>query len=162
MQLEIYKPTSGHPLPPVKWNFSEIKQWLSDGLDQYKGRVYDENQITQAKKDAAALRKLKEAIDGRRKEVKAFYKLIHGYPPSTANPRLRRSNRLPFYNVQTGESTPHPPMVPFPIPSVRSSAQMLILFSRQRCLMLSSSKFITSVAKYCILLCCVLELNLKE
>lgn len=73
MQLEIYKPTSGHPLPPVEWNFSEIKQWLSDGLDQYKGRVYDENQITQAKKDAAALRKLKEAIDGRRKEVKAFY-----------------------------------------------------------------------------------------
>lgn len=73
MQLEIYKPTSGHPLPPVEWNFSEIKQWLSDGLEQYKGRVYDESQITQAKKDAAALRKLKEAIDGRRKEVKVFY-----------------------------------------------------------------------------------------
>lgn len=73
MQLEIYNPTSGQPLPPIEWNFEAIKAWLKDGLAAYKGRVYDETQITQAKKDAANLRKLKDAIDGKRKEVKATY-----------------------------------------------------------------------------------------
>lgn len=73
MQLEIYNPTSGQSLPPIEWNFEAIKAWLKDGLAAYKGRVYDETQITQAKKDAANLRKLKDAIDGKRKEVKATY-----------------------------------------------------------------------------------------
>lgn len=73
MQLEIYNPASGQPLPPIEWNFEAIKAWLKEGLAAYKGRVYDETQITQAKKDAANLRKLKDAIDGKRKEVKATY-----------------------------------------------------------------------------------------
>lgn len=73
MQLKIYNPSNGQPLAPVEWNFDEIKTWLADGLEQYKGRVYDETQINQAKKDAANLRKLKDAIEGKRKEVKAYY-----------------------------------------------------------------------------------------
>ena len=73
MELVIYKPTEGNPLPPVEWNFPELKKWLEDGLMSYRGRVYDETQIKEAKKDAANLRKLAAAIDSKRKEMKARY-----------------------------------------------------------------------------------------
>lgn len=73
MQLEIYNPVEGQALPPVEWNFGELKAWLEDGLAAYKGRVYTEDTIKDAKKDAAALRKLAAAIDGKRKEMKAKY-----------------------------------------------------------------------------------------
>ena len=73
MQLEIYTPTEGQPLPPVEWNYEAIKTWLEDGLSAYKGRVYTEDTIKDAKKDAASLRKLSAAIDGKRKEMKARY-----------------------------------------------------------------------------------------
>lgn len=73
MELVIYKPTEGNPLPPVEWNFPELKKWLEDGLMSYRGRVYDETQIKEAKKDAANLRKLAAAIDSKRKDMKARY-----------------------------------------------------------------------------------------
>ena len=73
MQLEIYNPVEGQPLPPVEWNFPELKKWLEDGLTAYKGRVYTEDTVKEAKKDAAALRKLSGAIDAKRKEMKARY-----------------------------------------------------------------------------------------
>lgn len=73
MQLEIYNPSDGQALPRVEWNFADLKQWLGDGLSRYKGRVYDESQIKDAKKDAADLRKLAAAIDGKRKEMKSRY-----------------------------------------------------------------------------------------
>ena len=73
MQLEIYTPAEGQPLPPIEWNFSNIRAWLEDGLAAYKGRIYTEDTIKEAKKDAAALRKLREAIDGKRKEMKGRY-----------------------------------------------------------------------------------------
>lgn len=73
MQIEIYSPTNGNPLPPVQWNYAEVKKWLEDGLAAYKGRVYTEETITEAKKDRANLNKLADAIDAKRKEMKAFY-----------------------------------------------------------------------------------------
>lgn len=73
MQIEIYAPNQGQPLPPVEWNFAEVKQWVQDGLEAYKGRVYTEDTIAQAKKDRATLNKLAEAIDSKRKEMKAKY-----------------------------------------------------------------------------------------
>lgn len=73
MQLEIYSPAEGQPLTPVSWNFPELKRWLGDGLAAYKGRIYDESMIREAKKDAANLRKLAAAIDSKRKEMKARY-----------------------------------------------------------------------------------------
>jgi hypothetical protein len=73
VELVIYKPTEGNPLPPVEWNFPELKKWLEDGLMSYRGRVYDETQIKEAKKDAANLRKLAAAIDSKRKDMKARY-----------------------------------------------------------------------------------------
>lgn len=73
MQIEIYNPPQGQPLPPIEWNYPEIKKWVEDGLAAYKGRVYTEETIAAAKKDRATLNKLAAAIDNRRKEMKALY-----------------------------------------------------------------------------------------
>ena len=56
MQLEIYNPTQGQSLPTIEWNFGELQAWLEDGLASYKGKVYDDTQINEAKKDAPSRR----------------------------------------------------------------------------------------------------------
>lgn len=73
MQIEIYKPLEGDRVQAVEWNYQELKQWLQDGLELYRGRVYDAGQISEAKRDAADLRKLAAAIDGKRKDMKKQY-----------------------------------------------------------------------------------------
>ena len=73
MEIQIYAPTQAQPLTPVRWNYEEVKKWVEDGLEAYKGRVYTESTITDAKKDRATLNKLAEAIDTRRKEMKEMY-----------------------------------------------------------------------------------------
>lgn len=73
MEIQIFTPTSGEPLPPISWNYDEIKKWLEDGLAAYKGRVYTDSTIGEAKKDRASLNKLADVIDGKRKEMKAKY-----------------------------------------------------------------------------------------
>lgn len=73
MQLEIYSPTQEQNLPQVSWNFDELKAWVLEGLSRYRGRVYTEADIKDAKRDAANLRKLKTAINGRRMDIKNQY-----------------------------------------------------------------------------------------
>lgn len=73
MEIEIYSPSPDEMLSPVKWNYEELKAQLVEGLAAYKGRVYDEKSIGEAKKDRAALNKLAAAIDTRRKEMKERY-----------------------------------------------------------------------------------------
>lgn len=73
MEIQIFTPTSGEPLPPIEWNYGEVKKWLEDGLAAYKGRVYTDATIGEAKKDRASLNKLADVIDGKRKEMKAKY-----------------------------------------------------------------------------------------
>ena len=73
MEIQILTPTQAQPLPPIKWNYSEVKAWIEDGLARYKGVVYDESQIAEAKKDRANLNKLVQALDAKRKEMKALY-----------------------------------------------------------------------------------------
>lgn len=73
MEIQIYTPTQTKPLPPVQWNYAEVKQWIEDGLARYKGVVYDETQIAEAKKDRANLNKVAQAIDAKRREMKALY-----------------------------------------------------------------------------------------
>lgn len=73
MEIQILSPTQAQPLPPVQWNYEEVKQWVQDGLSRYKGVVYDETQISLAKTDRANLNKLAAAIDAKRKEMKAVY-----------------------------------------------------------------------------------------
>ena len=73
MEIQILTPINGEPLPPIEWNYGELKKWLEDGLAAYKGRVYTDATIGDAKKDRAGLNKLADAIDGKRKEMKAKY-----------------------------------------------------------------------------------------
>ena len=73
MEIQIYNPTQGQPLPPVKWNYEEVRQWIKDGLSKYEGLVYDESRMADAKKDRANLNKLAQAIDAKRREMKQLY-----------------------------------------------------------------------------------------
>lgn len=73
MEIQIYNPTQAQPLPPIQWNYNEVRQWVEDGLAAYKGRVYTEDTITEAKRDRAQLNKLADAIDTKRKEMKTLY-----------------------------------------------------------------------------------------
>lgn len=73
MEIQILTPTNAQPLPKVEWNYAELKAWLADGLKRYEGIVYDDTQIGLAKKDRANLNKLADAIDSKRKEMKALY-----------------------------------------------------------------------------------------
>lgn len=73
MEIQIYNPTQGQQPAPVEWNYAEIKAWLESGLERYKGVIYDETQIAQAKADRASLNKLSQAIDAKRREVRQTY-----------------------------------------------------------------------------------------
>ena len=73
MEIKVLSPTQTQPLPPVEWNYTEVKQWVEDGLARYKGTVYDDTQIAIAKQDRANLNKLVSAIDAKRREMKALY-----------------------------------------------------------------------------------------
>ena len=73
MEIQILAPTQGQPLPPISWNYEEVKQWVMDGLSRYEGLVYDESQMATAKKDRATLNKLTQAIDAKRREMKQLY-----------------------------------------------------------------------------------------
>lgn len=52
-------------------NTEEIKKQLSEKMKQYENAVFTEESKTAAKEEVASLRKLKKAVDDRRKEVKA-------------------------------------------------------------------------------------------
>ena len=73
MQIEIYNPTQGEPLQPIKWNFDELKNWVEEGLKKYENMVYTPDTIAIGKKDRADLNKLSKAIDDKRKDMKKMY-----------------------------------------------------------------------------------------
>lgn len=54
----------------IEWNYDEIKAALQERMDLYKDAVVTEDGKTMAKKEVAALRNMKKAIDEKRKEVK--------------------------------------------------------------------------------------------
>lgn len=57
-------------LGEIKFNYEDIKRMLEDKLSIYEGALVTEEGKTIAKKEIAALRKLKKEIDDRRKAVK--------------------------------------------------------------------------------------------
>lgn len=73
MQIEIYSPAQGMPLPPVQWNFDQLKAELSESLERYRGRVYTADTIQEAKKDRANLNRLAKAINDKKIEMKRQY-----------------------------------------------------------------------------------------
>lgn len=54
----------------IEFNYEEIKAELQARMDLYKDAVFTEDSKDIAKKEVAALRKIKQAIDQKRKEVK--------------------------------------------------------------------------------------------
>ena len=71
MELKIYNPSEENGfLKAIEWNYDELKAELSQKLEQYKGLVYTEDQIKEAKADRAKLNALATAIDDERKRIK--------------------------------------------------------------------------------------------
>lgn len=71
MELKIYNPSEENGfLKAIEWNYEELKVELSQKLEDYKGLVYTEEQIKEAKADRAKLNALSTALDSKRKEIK--------------------------------------------------------------------------------------------
>ena len=71
MELKIYNPSEENGfLKAIEWNYDELKAELSQKLEEYKGLVYTEEQIKEAKADRAKLNALATAIDDKRKQIK--------------------------------------------------------------------------------------------
>lgn len=71
MELKIYNPSEENGfLKHIDWNYDELKAALLQKLEYYKGLVYTEDQIKEAKADRANLNALATAIDGKRKWIK--------------------------------------------------------------------------------------------
>lgn len=70
MELKIYNPQEDGFLKQIEWNFEELKREIGHRSEEYLNLVYSENQMKEAKKDRAALRKLVTALEDKRKEIK--------------------------------------------------------------------------------------------
>ena len=55
---------------PIVFNYPEIKKWLGESLEKYKGLVFNDEQIKEAKETRAKLNKLKDAFSAKRIEIK--------------------------------------------------------------------------------------------
>lgn len=55
----------------IEFNAAEIKKEIAEKVNFYEGLVYTDEQIGEAKKDRAKLRKFVDALEAKRKEVKA-------------------------------------------------------------------------------------------
>lgn len=78
MEFKLLAPTAGNKTVKVKFNFEELKAHLEERLALYKNRHYDmTNGTAEAKKDRAALNRLKKAINEAKinikKEILAHY-----------------------------------------------------------------------------------------
>lgn len=70
MELKIYSPAEDGFLQNIDWNFEELKQEITKKADDYMNLVYSNDQIREAKKDRASLRKFVTALEDKRKEIK--------------------------------------------------------------------------------------------
>ena len=60
-------------LTPITLNYEELKQQLTEFVEGYKNIIITEDQKGEAKADVANLRKLKDELDSKRKEIKREY-----------------------------------------------------------------------------------------
>lgn len=76
LELKVQAPKT----QPIVFNFEELREGLSTALADYKGRVYDESMLAEAKADTANLNKLKKALNDerifRKKEFEAPFKVF--------------------------------------------------------------------------------------
>lgn len=60
-------------LVPVEFNYEELKAWLTESLEKYKGRVFTDEQMPEAKQIGATLGKVSKAISDQRIAIKKLY-----------------------------------------------------------------------------------------
>ena len=70
MELRIYSPREDGFLQSIEWNFEELKQEVTRKANDYMNLVYSDDQVKEAKKDRASLRKFNAVLDDKRKEIK--------------------------------------------------------------------------------------------
>lgn len=57
----------------IEWNYEELKAGLIKATEDYKGLIYTDENIKDAKKDIASLRKLKDALNNERIRLQKEY-----------------------------------------------------------------------------------------
>lgn len=70
MELSIASPAEGGFTKEIKWNNEELKAEIAAKMAEYKGIVFTEENIREAKADRSNLRRLKEAFEAERKRIK--------------------------------------------------------------------------------------------
>lgn len=70
MELKIYNPQEDGFLQSIDWNFDELKAEITKKSEAYMNLVYSNEQMKEAKKDRANLRKFVTALEDKRKEIK--------------------------------------------------------------------------------------------
>ena len=73
MELKILAPEDGGFAREIVWNNEELKRELAARMAEYDGLVLTEDQVKEGKKELAALRKLRTAMDDERKRIKKQY-----------------------------------------------------------------------------------------
>lgn len=70
LELKILSPQEDGFVREIEWNNEEIKAGIAAMMEDYRGLVFTENTVGDAKKDRANLNKLKAAFEDERKRVK--------------------------------------------------------------------------------------------
>lgn len=70
MEIRLVNPTEDGFLQKIDWNKAELEANVRSIVEAYQGLVYTEDTVSDAKNDRAALRKLLNEIEDRRKLVK--------------------------------------------------------------------------------------------
>lgn len=70
MEFKIYNPQEDGFLQKIDWNYEELKTEIQKKANDYMNLVYTADQIKDAKKDRANLRKFVTALENKRKTRK--------------------------------------------------------------------------------------------
>lgn len=73
MEFKILSPQDENLVQDISWNNEELKAEISAKMEDYKGLVFTEETIKEAKKDRASLNKLRSAFEDERKRIKKLY-----------------------------------------------------------------------------------------
>lgn len=73
MEFKILSPQDGNLVQDISWNNEELKAEISAKMEDYKGLVFTEETVKEAKKDRASLNKLRSAFEDERKRIKKLY-----------------------------------------------------------------------------------------
>jgi len=70
LELKIISPSEEGFVKAIVWNHEEIEKAVAEKMSYYKGLVYSDDQIIEAKKDRAALNKFVAALKAKDREIK--------------------------------------------------------------------------------------------